>query len=432
MLDQHSFVEEREPEEVQKPPSKAMDPELLEEEQAPQEEVTLESREPSDEAVEGEAAAEPSSEAQNSEETKQELSEHEESDMQESSTRVEKTASGNAVDLTFMSKVLGVKLVDYQSAGNTPVINAAIDNDMDKFMELASESDVNIPNYRGYTALHALAEKGKSDIIRTLGIRQLGPSLNAQTHDDGVTPLILAVRSMGVDACHALANTLGADIFVTDNYGYSAFDYALQMMSTTRNDIVVKILLESIDIGYYQYAPVLNALGFAITSGMAGTVEFLIDLYGLDVEYPLYRFPQGDYVTPLMLASEINDVDIVALLITKYNANLRPTNLCGDTPLIRATMTRSANVVRYLCGLKSMRYVDMTVKNHWNHTAISLAHHMEDLKIAEILENALKEKHVQYSKAMKKAQKRRAYQMRKQSKERQNMDSIKAYHPVSN
>lgn len=425
---QESSVQNREPKEVREPTSKVRE---QEEGQSRPDEVMLESRDPSEETVEMKGAAKPSPKPQNSEKPRDEFSQNEEPDMQESSATAEKTVQGKPVDLAWMSKILGVKPVDYHSAGNTPAINAAIENDIDKFMELFSKSDINIPNYRGFTALHALVENGRADIIRTLGVRHLGPILNAQTHDDGVTPLILAVRSMRVDVCHALANTLRADIFLTDHCGYSALAHALHVMSITKNDIVVKILLESIDDGYYQYTSALNALGFAATSGMTGTTEFLIDRYGLDVNYPLSRFPQGDYVTPLMLASELNHIDIVALLIMKYNANPCPVHLCGDTALIRATITRSTDVVRYLCGLRNMRYVDLVMKNSWNQTAHSLAVNMHNLEIAQILEDALKEKHKEYCKARKKSQKRKAYQMRKQSKERQSMDSIKAYHPVS-
>jgi len=355
--------------------------------------------------------------------------ENEESVKEESSAKFEQTA-GKQVDLKCISEIRGVKLDDYYSAGNTPVIDAAIENDMDKFMELIPNSGLNIPNYRGFTVLHALVENGRADIIRTLGIRRLGPILNAQTHDTGSTPLILAVKSMRANVCHALADTLRADIFLPDNYGFSALAHALDIMSTTRNDVIVRILLETIDDVYCRYASALNALGFATAAGMVETTEFLIDTYGLDVNYPLVRFPHGDHLTPLILAAELNHANVVKLLTMKYNADPCPLNNCGDTALIRATMARSTEVVRYLCGLKNMRYVDLIMKNFWNQTAHSLAVQMHHVEIVEILNNAMGEKHKQYCKARKKAQKRRAYQMRKQAKEEKIVaDSIKAYHP---
>ena len=335
------------------------------------------------------------------------------------------------VDLTCMSKILGVKLQDYYSAGNTPAINAAVENDMGKFMELVPTADINIPNYRGFTALHALAEKGNAVIIRTLGMKYLAPSLNAQTHDEGSTPLIAAVISGHADACHALANTLGADIFLPDNHGFSAFMHALNIMSSTKKDIVVKILLESIQDGYYQYTSALNTLGFAAASGMVELTEFLMDTYGLDVNVPLQRLPHGDHMTPLMLAAESNQLGVVRLLTLKYGAVTNLVNLAGDTALIIATMTKSLDVVRYLSGLKGTLYVDLMMRNSWNQTAYSLALGMQHAELAQILEHALKEKERQYVKAKNKAQKRKAYQKRKQSRERMNEDSIKAYHPCA-
>lgn len=344
--------------------------------------------------------------------------------------KTERLGNGKSVDLTSLNKsLLCVRAEDYHSAGNTPAIDAAVEKNIGALMDLAQKSDISIPNYRGFTVLHALAQNGQADIIRTLGVRHFGNSLNAQTHDEGSTPLIRAVVSSHTDSCHALANTLGADIFLTDNCGYSALSHALYMMTMTGDDVIVKILLESIQDEFNKYISAMNALGFAAACGMTELTEFLIDTYRLDVNTPLQRFQHADQVTPLMLAAESNHISVVKVLVLKYNANLKLVSSCGDTALMRASLHGSVDVVRFLTGLKSIQYIDLMVRNLWNHTAYSLALGMRHFDVVKILEDALKAKESLYYKAKKKAQKRKAYQRRKQSRDKHNTALIKAYHP---
>lgn len=333
----------------------------------------------------------------------------------------------DSFDSTYNESTIHQYPREFACMGNTPAITAAVANDMTTFMSLVRDIDVTIPNYKGYTALHALAERGQADIIRTLGIEHFGHSLNAQTYDEGSTPLMLAVRAGHADTCHALACTLKANIHVVDACGYNACTHALHTMRFTGDDSIIKIILESIDDDYCRYLAAIHALGYASASGLTDLVETLIDTYGIDVNCPLQRWPNGDHATALMLAAETNQIDVVKLLTTKYSATLNFTNMCGETALLRATLTNSVEVVRYLSGLHNMKYIDLMASNWWNQTAFSLACEKRHDEMIHILSLALKEKERQYAKAKKKAQKRKGYQRRKQSRENHDPNLIKAY-----
>ena len=160
------------------------------------------------------------------------------------------------------------------------------------------------PGEGQWTALMTAGWRGDRDKIR-----ELSPSKQQLEQRDGAgqTALSLASRAGQVDAARALLR-LGAEPNSQQDNGYSPLMWASRNGSTE----LLSLLLEAGADPNHASADTQNCLSLAITSGSLQSVKLL-----LDAGAKLAR-PSGEVAeTPLMLAAEIANPEIVALLLEK-------------------------------------------------------------------------------------------------------------------
>lgn len=109
--------------------------------------------------------------------------------------------------------------------GSTYLHDAALANQK-KMAELLLKSGASVHalNRTGGTPLHDAALGGSVDVINEL--LDSGAEIDAQDHDTGATPLMLAVSMVRIPATELLLRR-GADVHVTDHTGRTALDRAL-------------------------------------------------------------------------------------------------------------------------------------------------------------------------------------------------------------
>lgn len=168
-----------------------------------------------------------------------------------------------------------------------------------------STSDRNAaPGEGQWTALMTAAWRGDRDKIR-----ELSPSKTQLEQRDGAgqTALSLASRAGQSDAAQALLR-LGAEPNSQQDNGYSPLMWA----SRNGNSELLSLLLEAGADPNHASADTHTCLSLAITSGSLQSVKLL-----LDAGAKLARAAGENAETPLMLAAEIANPEIVALLLEK-------------------------------------------------------------------------------------------------------------------
>lgn len=177
---------------------------------------------------------------------------------------------------------------------------------------LTKESDINVQDSIGQTALHLAIKNHKRDNAKIL-IHQ-GADVNIQAANK-MTPLILAAIYNEPDIAEILIGRK-ANINADDTYQWTALHYAanngfLKFVSLLIQNEKVRI---NDTTNFYS-----TALHLAVRGGHAAVVNQLIQTHGMDLNVQDYN---GD--TPLHLAAERGYLNIAQALINKgANPNLR-------------------------------------------------------------------------------------------------------------
>lgn len=119
--------------------------------------------------------------------------------------------------------------------GTTPLMNAAVDNDLEQLSTLLEEGeDINATNVDGYTALHLTVTNFSYEAAEFLLDHGADPN-TINVYD--TTPLMEAVFYDDLDMARILLEH-GADVSIRDSYGSTAYDYAVDY----ENEELIKLL----------------------------------------------------------------------------------------------------------------------------------------------------------------------------------------------
>ncbi len=221
--------------------------------------------------------------------------------------------------------------------------------------------------------VHAAAEINNTEQLKLL----LNQKVNLEVRDNaGSTPLLLALRN-GHSANVDLLLAHGADIEVIDNEGEGVLHYAAQSDDLP---LFKRILRQSkIEINRLSKQ---RASALHVAAGHSYEIsKFLINNRAkIDAANSSGR-------TPLFLACQSNEVDIVYLLLKK-KARTNIFDLIDDTPLHIAVEKNNLHLIRLLLknGAK------LNVKNGDGLTPLQLAEEKYHDKAAEVLRKAMKKK----------------------------------------
>ena len=181
---------------------------------------------------------------------------------------------------------------------------------------LTAGIDPNAPDFKGYTALMAAAEKGNGDLVKQL--LDSGAGINVKG-EKGITALMLAASNDHPGIVKLLLDRK-ADISVQDDGGWTAMLKAVYQGNTACVRLLAGRSREDVNRG----------LLLAALAGRKDSAQVLLDC-GAEVNT---RAEDGR--TALMIAASRGDNDLVALLL-KAGANSSLTDASGATAEAIAT-----------------------------------------------------------------------------------------------
>lgn len=206
--------------------------------------------------------------------------------------------------------------IDHKCRGDDTVLRIACDKGDLKLVEtlLRSSSDVDTPDYRGWTPLMTAAGRGHADIM--LLLIQRGAFINRQNRYGG-TALQFACLSGKLNAVRILIRH-GAAVDLANHKDWSPLMLALQ----AEEQVAVVEYLLGMGVSVDQKGPDgATALHFASTTGQINAICRLLDR-GATIDL---RNDNGD--TPLMLAVANNNRLTVKVLVER-DARTDAVKLC--------------------------------------------------------------------------------------------------------
>lgn len=260
-----------------------------------------------------------------------------------SGTALNEVDGTDALEITKLLLDRGADVNARDNAGRTPLISAAYGNVEMVRLLLAHGADVHARDKGGETALWKAAYEGNVEMARLL----LEKGADIETQDKwGGTPLMEAASHSKAEMIAFLVEH-GADIHQRRKDGVTA------LMEAARNGLTesVKLLLaRGADINAREHDG-SSALMNAASDGKADTFRWLLD-HGADVSI---RDRQGRTILMnaipglLPFETELKDesVSVVRMLLDR-KVEINATSRDGDTALIRAAESGSAETVRQL------------------------------------------------------------------------------------
>lgn len=260
---------------------------------------------------------------------------------------------------------------DTASADGTTAFMIAATLGDELMLDTLIELDANpfLSDNDGQSALHRVARYGKPHIARLLVERyHLNP--NAQ-NKQGHTPFVLSVENDDITMIDTLFE-LGADPYISNHYGHNAIQYAILHRRTNAVQHLIHRYSFDLDAqnrkgrtafmiaaanGYLDILKMLadnganphvldkkgrSALFYAIQNKNSRIVHHLVNSCLLDV-----NIQDVDGITPLMLASQINDCESVDVLIRR-GADISLCDRLGRNALHHAVEQQSDGVVSRL------------------------------------------------------------------------------------
>ena len=208
---------------------------------------------------------------------------------------------------------------------------------------LKSGANLEIQDYKGFSALSKAAFKGQMDMVNFL--IEKGASINAQNQKDGGTALSRAVASGDLNTVSLLLEK-GADSNTADFEGYTPVMILALMFkyfSSPARALEIASLLTQYDVNLdsqdNRYG--VTALFIASSHNQLDLISFLINK-GATLEVP-----NNNGVTAFMSASLVGHKDAVSLLIKK-GAEVNASDTDGFTALMFASLASHKEIVHLL------------------------------------------------------------------------------------
>lgn len=209
---------------------------------------------------------------------------------------------------TIDSTVDKLDLEDKDAAGLTKLHRAVFDNDLPLARSLVEQgASLHCRTRHGKTALHfaSLFSKDEGvDMMKMLLDCEFSELLNLRD-DNGQTPLHFAARSFSTAKIEILISH-GADIAIVDDYGFSAYLWAVIAGSQTATEYLLSL---GTDVNSAS-ADGKSALSWAASLGHSRIVRLLVDR-GADVVAMAHNTP----MVPLEQAAAFGDFATVEVLL---------------------------------------------------------------------------------------------------------------------
>lgn len=241
-----------------------------------------------------------------------------------------------------------IKLDVKNDSGRTPLMVASERDDIDIVKLLigaGADLNVQIPSglYKGETALHIATRQNHQEVVQH--IIYGGADLNIK-EDGGKTPLMMASERGNLEIAKMLI-AAGADVNVQIPGGLYKGQTALHIATRVNKIDVVQELVNAPKINLnIQDSSGETPLMIASEKGNKEVTQMLINA-GAN---PNIQKPSGLYKgqTALHIASRINRIEIVELLVKAPNINLNIQDDTGETPLMIAAEKDNPEVTQIL------------------------------------------------------------------------------------
>ncbi|XP_050409060.1 putative ankyrin repeat protein RF_0381 [Patella vulgata] len=254
----------------------------------------------------------------------------------------------------------------------TPLFTAARRGFMSVLSYLVDHgAHVSVPDLNLYTVLHHIITKPNT-ILFVQKLIKAGLEINLQ-NKLGETSLYLATKYRNGCAVKILLNTNGCDVNLSDKKGITPL-----LLAVEQNDIeIFKLLHHHGATVKKQNSREMSVLHLAIQNGNAGIVDILLYNHGCDV-----NLSDKVGVTPLLLAVEQNEIEIVTLLQT-HGADVNKQNSRGMSPLHLAIKKGSKHIVDILLNNHSC---DVNLSDKEGITPLLLAVEQNEIEIVTLLQ----------------------------------------------
>ncbi len=261
--------------------------------------------------------------------------------------------------------------------GSTPLISAVADQGHLKTVQAllsAPQIDINTKNIYGANALLLAAALGKDDVVKALITH--GANVNI-TDNYGWTPLMVAAEKGHLTSVQALLNAHSINIDTKKRGGATA----LFMAAYNSKDDVVKALIQkgaNVNINtYFGWTPLMSAA----EKGHLTTVQVLLNANSINIDTKNHNG-----ATALYIAAAFGRDDIVKALIQK-GANVNITDDDGWAPLMYAAEKGHLTTVQALLNANS---ININARNKKGRAALYVAayHGKDDVVKALIQKGA--------------------------------------------
>ncbi|MFZ0564738.1 MAG: ankyrin repeat domain-containing protein [Chlamydiales bacterium] len=228
--------------------------------------------------------------------------------------------------------------------------------------------DIDDRDFKGDTALHLAAEKGKVDILKALLLHK--PDINAK-NNSGETPLLVAIRKGNSEVVKILLNHK-ANISAADKHGETPFTEFIKR----KEEKIIEDLLENINVNQVKDESGRTLLHQAAQLGNLKTMSLLIQ------NKSKLNITDNKNQTPLFVAIDNNKLEAVDLLI-RHGVSVNATNQDRETPLHRAIELKNAPLIELLIQRGANPFAKTTFKK-------GILHLAAEKGLKEVVESAIR------------------------------------------
>ena len=212
-----------------------------------------------------------------------------------------------------------------------------------RLLATAAGVDTDHADIDGAKPLWAAAKKGHEAVVRFL-VTEAGADVNAQ-NNYGHTPLWTAACRGHAAVVRLLAGEADADVALADDDGVAPLWIAAQ---AGHEDIVRFLVIEARASANQCDGTGLSPLHVAVQGGCEAVVRCLVTECGANVN----QVEVTDGRTPLLIAACTGHAGIARVLVGN-GADINCNDREGTSPLLRAAMSGSIDVVRFLASQTS-------------------------------------------------------------------------------